>query len=256
MAEYAVVARELSMHYGAGEARVQVLFGVHLAVERGSFTAVIGPSGSGKSTLLNLVSLLERPTGGEVIVEGVSSATMDGTALARFRNTTMGFVFQFHYLLPEFTALENVLVPAWIRDAAASAEVQAEARQLLDRLGVWSAAHKRPAQMSGGQQQRTAIARALINRPRIVYADEPTGNLDRESGDAALTLLRDLVRERGTTLVMVTHDREIALRADRIIEMVDGRVCRMFDLHTQSVAAVRRMLDERTCAPGAHEMSQ
>ncbi len=227
--------------------KTQVLHGVDVEIRRGSFTAIIGPSGSGKSTFLNLISFLDKPTKGDVVINGTRISGLSADAVANFRNREMGFVFQFHYLLPEFTALENVLMPVWIRSGSASAELKNRALKIMKRIGIDSIAHKFPGQMSGGQQQRVAIARALINEPEILFADEPTGNLDHETGESVLDLMKEIVREKGTTLVMVTHDRDIALKADFIIELVDGKFCRQFDLSKTTQKKLREELVKRAC---------
>jgi lipoprotein-releasing system ATP-binding protein len=246
MADNILNASGVAKFYGEA-IKTQILFGVDLKVERGSFTAIIGPSGSGKSTLLNLLSFLEKPTAGDILIDDVSLAGMPSDSIARFRNTAMGFVFQFHYLLPEFTALENVLIPVWIRSGNAAPEMRQKALEIMRRIGMDKSVDKYPAQMSGGQQQRAAIARALINDPKIIFADEPTGNLDHETGESVLKLMKELIRERGMTLVMVTHDRDIALKADHIVELVDGKVCRAIDLSKVNEKTAREMLVERAC---------
>jgi lipoprotein-releasing system ATP-binding protein len=241
-----LTAQGVTKFYGE-EVKTQILFGVDLVIKRGSFTAIIGPSGSGKSTLLNLLSFLEKPTGGDIVIDGTGLSRLPSDDVAAFRNTRMGFVFQFHYLLPEFTALENVLMPVWIKSGGASAEIKQKALSTMKRLGIDKNANKFPNQMSGGQQQRVAIARALMNNPEIVFADEPTGNLDREASGAVLSLMKEVISERGMTLVMVTHDRDIALKADTIIELVDGKVCRTMELGGIGEKAAREMLIERIC---------
>jgi putative ABC transport system ATP-binding protein len=197
------------------------LNGVSLTVEEGEFTAVMGPSGSGKSTLLNLIAGLDRPTSGGVVVAGVDLARMGETALARFRRDRIGFVFQFFHLLPNLTALENVLIPAQLKSRS-SAEVRG--RDLLKQLGIEEVADRYPARLSGGQQQRVAIARALINQPSLLLADEPTGALDTKSGEQVMEQLMQLHR-RGQTILLVTHDAKLATRhAARVISVMDGRI--------------------------------
>ena len=196
------------------------LSGVSLSVERGEFTAIMGPSGSGKSTLLNLVAGVDRPTSGTVEVAGTDLGRLGETGLARFRRDHIGFVFQFFYLLPNLTALENVLIPAQLKGNV----VAGRAAALLDQLGIADVANRYPARLSGGQQQRVAIARALINRPTLLLADEPTGALDTHTGDQVLELLSELNRD-GQTVLLVTHDAKIATRhAARIISVVDGKI--------------------------------
>lgn len=224
-----------------------VLHGLTVSFERGALTAVIGPSGSGKTTLLNIISLLERPTAGELVVDGRDFSGGDINAYASYRNAHVGFVFQFHHLLPEFTALENVLVPHWIGRGRPPGSVVDKARGLMREMGLGRILDKYPSRISGGEQQRVAVARALVNDPRIVFADEPTGNLDRESGSAVLEVMTRMIRELGTTLIMVTHDREIALKADRILELVDGRICKSFRVAEVGEDHARRLLEDRSC---------
>lgn len=204
----------------------QVLFDIDLTIQSGGFTAFIGPSGSGKSTLLNIIGLLESPTSGKIILDGQDVSELDKDELARYRNEKIGFIFQFHYLLPEFTALENILIPYWIGKGQPPSEVVDHALYLMERIGIAETSQKYPNQMSGGQQQRVAIARSLINRPRIIFADEPTGNLDRKNSMKVMELMHEIIRENQINLVMVTHDREIAAVSDRVIELVDGRINR------------------------------
>lgn len=209
--------------YGS-EIKTQVLTDVNLDIQDQSFTSIIGASGSGKSTLLNIIGTLDRPTSGSVAINGTQTTRMTKSALARLRNETIGFVFQFHYLLPEFTALENVLMPARIRDGRVTAEAMGRAVELMRLMGLERVQNNNAAKMSGGQQQRTSIARALINNPRIVLADEPTGNLDSDSTEVVYDILRDINERFKTTFLIITHDRRIAQKADRIIEIKDGRI--------------------------------
>ncbi len=196
------------------------LNGVSVSVEKGEFTAIMGPSGSGKSTLLNLVAGVDRPTSGTVAVGGTELGKLGEAGLARFRRDHIGFVFQFFYLLPNLTALENVLIPAQLKGNPATGR----ARELLDQLGIADIASRYPARLSGGQQQRVAIARALINNPTLLLADEPTGALDTRSGDQVMELLGELHRD-GQTILLVTHDAKLATRhAARVISVVDGKI--------------------------------
>ena len=196
------------------------LNGVSVVIEQGEFTAIMGPSGSGKSTMLNLVAGVDRPTSGSVVVGGTDLGTLGEAGLARFRRDHIGFVFQFFYLLPTLTALENVLIPAQLKGSSASGR----ARELLDQLGIIDVANRFPARLSGGQQQRVAIARALINKPRLLLADEPTGALDTRSGEQVMELLGELHRD-GQTILLVTHDAKLATRrAARVISVVDGAI--------------------------------
>ncbi len=204
--------------------KTQVLTDIDLTFEEGSFNSVIGQSGSGKSTLMNIMGTLDTPTSGSVIVNGVNTSKMSATQLAAYRNKSIGFVFQFHYLLPEFTALENVLMPYRIGNPAVSPEVLTRARELMTLVGLEKVMNNNATQMSGGQQQRTAIARALLNKPAMILADEPTGNLDSATTETIYDLLRDINDKFGTTFIIITHDRRIAEKADRIIEIADGKI--------------------------------
>lgn len=204
--------------------KAHVLKDVNLAFQQGEFTAIIGQSGSGKSTLLNILGTLDRPSSGRVLAGGHDLTGLSDDQLARFRNRAMGFIFQFHYLLPEFTALENVLIPTWLGGGAPPAEKKELARELLERVGVSERMNNKSTDLSGGQQQRVAIARALINRPRLILADEPTGNLDSESATQVNQLMREINREFRTTFIIVTHDRHIAAQCDRVVEIRDGSI--------------------------------
>ena len=196
------------------------LNGVSVTVDTGEFTVVMGPSGSGKSTMLNLVAGVDRPTSGTVEVSGTDLGKLGEAGLARFRRDHIGFVFQFFYLLPNLTALENVLIPAQLKGNPASGR----ARELLDQLGIMDVANRYPARLSGGQQQRVAIARALINKPRLLLADEPTGALDTHSGEQVMELLGGLHRD-GQTILLVTHDAKLATRhAARVLSVIDGKI--------------------------------
>jgi lipoprotein-releasing system ATP-binding protein len=210
--------------YGTGESRMQVLFGVDLSFEEGGFNSIIGSSGSGKTTLLNIIGTLDRPDRGEVWIAQKRADTMTRDQLAALRNGTIGFIFQFHYLLGEFTAFENVVMPHLIAGKPADEAMEQRARELLEMVGISSQASKLATRMSGGQQQRTAIARALMNRPDLILADEPTGNLDSDTSDNIYKLFRKINGETGTTFIIITHDRRIAERTDRIIEISDGRI--------------------------------
>jgi putative ABC transport system ATP-binding protein len=221
------------------------LNGVSLTVEEGEFTAVMGPSGSGKSTLLNLIAGLDRPTSGSVAVAGSDLGRMGEAALARFRRDHIGFVFQFFHLLPNLTALENVLIPAQLKSTTSA---EARGRELLQQLGIIEVADRFPARLSGGQQQRVAIARALINKPSLLLADEPTGALDTRSGDQVMELLMELHRA-GQTILLVTHDAKLATRyAARVISVLDGKVVDDARLETSERAAadVIRVRGEET----------
>jgi lipoprotein-releasing system ATP-binding protein len=202
----------------------KVLFDIDLEFEESSFNSIIGQSGSGKSTLLNIVGSLDRPTSGEILFKGESLNTLSKNELAEYRNRTLGFIFQFHYLLPEFTVLENVLMPYRISKKPITDEVTERANELLDIVGLEKFKHKLATNLSGGQQQRVAIARSLINNPSIVLADEPTGNLDSDSTENVYELLREINAKFKTTFIIITHDRNIAEKTDRVIEIKDGRI--------------------------------
>ena len=202
----------------------EVLHGIDLRIGAGEFVALIGPSGSGKSTLLNILGLLEPATAGSYQLQGTEMAGLPDAALTRRRRQALGFVFQFHHLLPAFTALENVTLPALMAAGRVTAGERARAAELLAAVGLADAMHKRPGELSGGMQQRVAIARALVHDPALVLADEPTGNLDTASSQAVFELLRAIHAERGTAFVLVTHDPRLAARCDRVIELVDGRI--------------------------------
>ena len=218
---------EVRKTYNAGlPSEAEVLHGLNLRVMPGEFIALIGPSGSGKSTLLSIVGLLERMSSGTYRFQGEEVQGLDDNGLTMRRRNKLGFVFQFHHLLPAFTALENVTMPALMAEGRVSAAQLAKARELLDAVGLAQAMDKRPSQLSGGMQQRVAIARALVMEPPLVLADEPTGNLDTASSDDVFVLLRRMHAERGVSFVVVTHDPRLAARCDRLVELVDGRIAR------------------------------
>jgi lipoprotein-releasing system ATP-binding protein len=203
---------------------VEVLHGVDLAVHPREFACLIGPSGSGKSTLLNLIGLLEWPTSGSYRLAGRPIEQANDDERTRARLETLGFVFQFHHLLPAFSALENVMLPGLLRDGAYTAEQRRGATELLAAVGLADALHKRPTELSGGMQQRVAIARALALAPALVLADEPTGNLDTHTADDVFELMRRFNENRGTAFLIVTHDTRLAARCDRVIELRDGAI--------------------------------
>ena len=218
----AVVARAVVKSYPTPEGDLPVLEGVDLQVERGEIVAVTGESGAGKTTLLHLLGGLDRPTGGDIVVDGVDLGACSDARLARFRNRQIGFVFQFHHLLPDFTALENVAMPR-LMQGAALAEAAALAEELLGSVGMERRLHHRPAELSGGEQQRVAVARALVNDPAVVLADEPSGNLDHRHSEQLHDLIWRLARQRAATFVIATHDQALSHRADREIRLEDGR---------------------------------
>ena len=218
-----IISRGLARRYNVGKTMVAALSGIDLAIPRGEFAAMVGPSGSGKSTLLNLIGGLDRPSGGEICVDGLSLGSATEPQLVRHRRARVGFIFQSFNLLPTFTALENVESPMVLAEVSRS-ERRARAAGLLESVGLAQRISHKPNELSGGEKQRVAIARALANRPSLLLADEPTGNLDSKTGAAVLDLLCSLVRQNGLTLVMVTHDPEVASRADRIFHLRDGSV--------------------------------
>lgn len=207
-----------------GKVDVPVLFGIDMQIRAAEFVAVIGQSGSGKSTLLNILGALDTPTDGTVLINGSDISMLDDTEMAQLRNDQVGFIFQFHYLLEEFSCLENALMPLTIRDGEVSEADLAYVIRLLERVGLQTQLAKRPDEMSGGQNQRCAIVRALANRPKIVLADEPTGNLDSRSGEEVFRLMREMNRESGVAFVMITHDDRLAQAADRILLIEDGLI--------------------------------
>ena len=218
---------EIRRSYNLGlSSEAEVLHGLNLRVNHGEFVALMGPSGSGKSTLLNIVGLLEHASAGSYRLQGREVNGLNDTELTLLRRSSIGFVFQFHHLLPAFSALENVTMPALMREGRISARQLAHARELLAAVGLANALDKRPAELSGGMQQRVAIARALVQEPALVLADEPTGNLDTASSDEVFVQLRRMHAERGVTFIIVTHDPRLGARCDRMVELVDGQISR------------------------------
>jgi putative ABC transport system ATP-binding protein len=217
-----IIARDLTKVYKMGDVEVHALRGLSMEVHRGEVISIMGPSGSGKSTLMNIIGALDRPTGGEYILDGERVSDLKDDQLALVRNRKIGFVFQSFNLLSRSTALANVELP--MRYSGQTKDRRARARQALDAVGLADRVSHRPTELSGGQQQRVAIARALVNDPAIILADEPTGNLDTQSGDEIMELLLSLNRDRGTTVIVVTHDPEVAEQTERIIKIRDGVV--------------------------------
>lgn len=205
--------------YGA----LKVLKGIDLTVDKGQILSVVGASGAGKSTLLHILGTLDRPDAGELTIQGKSTSRLNSNELARFRNESIGFVFQFHNLLPEFTALENVMIPAFLGQKN-DKEVERDAKSLLEKLGVGARASHKPSELSGGEQQRVAVARSLINKPAIIFADEPSGNLDSKNAQELHDLFFELRNELEQTFVIVTHNASLADMADRKIEIADGKI--------------------------------
>jgi lipoprotein-releasing system ATP-binding protein len=219
-----VEARDVGKVYGSPEAPTVALTNVSLELQSGEFAALVGPSGSGKSTLLNVIGLLEPPSSGSLRIDGTDTLGLSDARLTLLRGRSIGFVFQFHHLLPEFSALENVVMPAAADLGRMSSSLVPRADELLRRVGLSGKRDTRTNVLSGGQQQRVAVARALMMRPKLVLADEPTGNLDTQASDEVFALLREVNRETGTAFLIVTHDLRIAERCDRCIEIVDGRI--------------------------------
>jgi lipoprotein-releasing system ATP-binding protein len=218
-----VELKQVNKIYGE-EIKTQVLYDVDLSVPKGAFQSIVGASGSGKSTLLNIIGTLDRATSGDVWIGGENTKDFSGKALANLRNRTIGFIFQFHYLLNEFSALENVLIPYMINQGKPSKEALQRAEELLELVGLSKVKNNLASKMSGGQQQRTAIARALMNSPKLILADEPTGNLDSESSEGVYEIFRKVNKLDKTTFLIVTHDERIAQKTDKIIEVKDGRI--------------------------------
>lgn len=206
------------------EIKTKVLKGINLEIENGSFNAIIGQSGSGKSTLLNIMGTLDKPTQGDVIINGKNIRGLSKDKLATLRNKEIGFVFQFHHLLPEFTAIENVMMPALIEGKLSSKDAKKRAEFLLEKVGLLGIKNNKVLNMSGGQQQRVSIARSLMNSPSIILADEPTGNLDSDTTMETYHLLRSINEEFGTTFIIITHDDRVASLADRIIQIDSGNI--------------------------------
>jgi lipoprotein-releasing system ATP-binding protein len=229
MNDQLIVTQDVRKEYRSGGVVIEVLKGVSLGIQEGIITAILGPSGAGKSTLLHIMGFLDRPTSGEVIFQGVRLSGLGGAEQARLRNREFGFVFQMYHLLPEFSALENTLLPLTIRHhvggwMVSRKQARARAISLLERLGLSGRLYHRPAQLSVGERQRVAIARALVGDPKIIFCDEPTGSLDPLTSSQVLSLILSLNRELGKTFVIVTHDPDIASMADRQLHLSDGRL--------------------------------
>ena len=218
-----LVLTDVHRHYGEGDKIVRVLEAANLTVESGELVALVAPSGAGKSTLLHLSGLLESPQGGEIEIIGIKTSKLGDRGRTQLRRSTVGYVYQFHHLLPEFTALENVSIPQLIAGRS-QAEADKRSMELLDLLGVAPRASHRPAELSGGEQQRVAIARAAANHPKVILADEPTGNLDPETSDLVFAALGNLIKNEGAAALIATHNHDLARRADRIVTLKGGLV--------------------------------
>ena len=225
MAEEVLRLDQVCKAYGVGTpVEIEVLHGIDLVLEKGDFCALMGPSGSGKSTLLNIIGLLDRPTRGRLLIQGRETGGLDDTALTRLRGHSIGFVFQYHHLLPAFTALENVLMPLLLDQGRPGAAMRRHAEALLENVQLTPWRDNLASHMSGGQQQRVAVARALAMNPALLLADEPTGNLDTRSAQGVFDLMRKVNAEQGTTVLIVTHNHALAAQCGRVVEIVDGRV--------------------------------
>lgn len=215
--------KNINKIYGE-KVKTQVLFDVNLNFEESSFNSIIGASGSGKSTLMNIIGTLDKATSGDVLIDGKDISNMNKNQLASLRNETIGFIFQFHYLLPEFTVRENILMPYRIKHNKLTKEAIKKADDLIEIVGLTKVKNNKATDISGGQQQRAAIARSLINSPRIILGDEPTGNLDSETTETVYNLLKEINKEYKSTFIVITHDKRIAEKTDRIIEIKDGKI--------------------------------
>ena len=223
--DWVVELKQVCKSFNVGKPNeIEILHNIHLQLARGDFCAVMGPSGSGKSTLLNIIGLLDRPTSGQLIINGEETTQLDDHALTRLRGHAIGFVFQHHHLLSAFTALENVMMPMMGSNGFCTPEMTTRAKSLLDSVDLLPMCNQASGSMSGGQQQRVAVARALAMNPALLLADEPTGNLDTKSADAVFELLRRVSAEQGTSVLFVTHNPELAERCDKTIQVVDGQV--------------------------------
>lgn len=215
--------KDINKIYG-DKVETQVLFDINLDFRESSFNSIIGQSGSGKSTLMNIIGTLDNATSGQVIIDGQDISDLNKKELAILRNETIGFIFQFHHLLPEFTVLENILMPYRIKHNKITQEAENRANELADIVGLGKVKNNRSTEISGGQQQRAAIARSLINNPKLILGDEPTGNLDSDTSKTVFQLMKDINKEYKTTFILITHDQKVAQQAERVIEIKDGKV--------------------------------
>lgn len=229
-----IEAKDVVKKYKIGSEIITALNGINLSIERGEFLAILGTSGCGKSTLLNMLSGLERPTRGDVIVNGVRINKVTEKNMPRFRAKEMGFIFQQYNLIPSLTALENVMLPLTIQGISKKIRMK-RSRDILLKLGLGKRLHNKPSQMSGGQQQRVSIARSLVSNPKIIFADEPTGNLDSKTTIEILEFMQEIVREEEKTLIMVSHDMEVAMYAGRIVHMLDGQITSI-EINSENIA--------------------
>ena len=224
-----IETKELTKTFRTDAGEIQVLKGINISIAEGEMVGVVGASGVGKSTLLHILGILDNPTSGKVLYNAADVFSLDGNSLASFRNKTVGFVFQFHHLMPEFTALENVMMPGLIRlsyqsNGGSYADIQKKAGDILGQLGLKDRIKHRPGELSGGEQQRVAVARALLLDPRVVLADEPTGNLDTATGEELFKIFFDLNKQKGITFIIVTHNESLSSRCSRVLKMKDGHL--------------------------------
>ena len=238
-----IEAKDVIKKYKVGTEVITALDGINLSIERGEFVAILGTSGCGKSTLLNMLSGLERPTKGDIIINGVRINKVNEKNMSRFRSKEMGFIFQQYNLIPSLTALENVMLPLTIQGIDKKVRTQ-RSKAILEKLGLGKRLNNKPGQMSGGQQQRVSIARSLVSNPKIIFADEPTGNLDSKTTVEILEFLQEIVREEKRTLIMVSHDAEVAMYAGRIVHMLDGKITRIEEM-TENLVKINGAEEEQ-----------
>lgn len=242
--DFVLQVRDVTKDLRLGEVNINILRGISLEVRRGEFMGIIGPSGSGKSTLLGIIGGLDTPTTGQVYLDGIDITRMNERALTRIRNEKIGFVFQSFNLIPTLSALENVALPVQF-SRRSNLSPDKRAREILSMLGLGDRLKHRPTQLSGGQQQRVAIARALANEPPLLLCDEPTGNLDTESGEIVMSALRQIQKDMGATVIIVTHDMDVASQCDRVISLVDGHIANDIDPRSTAQMTAMKMLKEK-----------